>query len=135
MTTRDLAVAFRLGHMYVRQIPSGHGLTNIYHFGMLTKKIAKASRNDTISFIQKPLNFDHGFIKYGLWYHKMFSTCYKVVKIHFFMGFGYVNAIKYSYCQGMPIYVLVNIKYLLTLRTKLTWHLTPEMTLAHLLKI
>ena len=41
---------------------------------------------------------------------------------------------KYSYCQGMPTYVLVNIKYLLTLKMKFTWHLTYE-TLAHSLKI
>jgi len=35
----------------------------------------------------------------------------------------------------MPTYLLVNIKYLLTLRVKLTWYLTHEAMLAHLLKI
>jgi len=51
------------------------------------------------------------------------------------VGFGCINTIKYSYCQGMPTYVLVHIKYLLTLRMKLTWHLIHETTLKHLLKM
>ena len=50
-------------------------------------------------------------------------------------GFGCANAIKYSYYQSMSTYVLVHIKYLLTLTTKFTWHLTREMMLTHLLKI
>jgi len=37
--------------------------------------------------------------------------------------------------QRYPTYVLVNSKYLLTLRTKFAWHLTREMTLTHLVKI
>ena len=35
----------------------------------------------------------------------------------------------------MPTYVLVHIKYLLILRTKLTWHLTCKTMLTHPLKI
>ena len=50
------------------------------------------------------------------------------------MDFGCVNAIKYFYCQGMPTYVLVDIKYLLTLRMTLTRHLTHGMMLTHLLR-
>ena len=39
------------------------------------------------------------------------------------VGFGCADAIKYSYSQGMHTYVLVQIKYLLTFRTKFTYHL------------
>jgi len=43
------------------------------------QKVAKAGKVHTITFIQTHLNFDHGFIKHGQWYHKTFLTCYTVV--------------------------------------------------------
>jgi len=51
-----------------------HSTTSVY-----SPKVAKARGDHTISFIRMPLDFDHGFIKRGQWYHKTLSTRYTVV--------------------------------------------------------
>ena len=50
MAMRDLPDIYALAqgpqargcrHIYIRQIPSGHGISNIYHFNILTKKLQR----------------------------------------------------------------------------------------------
>jgi len=44
------------GHIYIRQIPTGHGISNIYHLGVLTKNYIGLFG----SLYKRPSSFDCG---------------------------------------------------------------------------
>ena len=117
--------------IYIRQIPRSHGISNIYYFSILTKKqqIERGSHHQfytNVSGLQSWVHKTWAVISQNVLdtLHRCTDSLLKCDCVF--------CAIEYSYCHGMPTYVLVHITYLQTLRTKFTWNLTCETTLTHL---
>ena len=112
--------------IYIRRILSGHGISNIY-----SPKVAKARGDHTITFIQMHLDFDHGFINVGSGIRKRSRHATRLYRFTSKTRLWVLVVLIFL----LPSYVLVHIKYLMTLRTKFTRHLTHETILTYLLNI